>query len=207
MVHSGPAGVLDGVLHYRLAVASGSGRLGSGLARPPEATAYLVAGRVLADAVRSLGGARDRLVVGLSYARSRDPAIDTGAIAEDRALAVNTLGRTLVPFGENRITHLAGADLTLARGPLWLQAEVMYLRSRTTAGDAEASALGVSLEAAYTLPALPSAWPVAREHQRARRAAAEADQRRPRAVARQAPADPEHGAARDQRQVEVAVRG
>ncbi|MGE0397447.1 MAG: hypothetical protein AB7T06_12045 [Kofleriaceae bacterium] len=145
MVHSGPAGLLDGMVHYRLAVASGSGRLGSGISRPPAATEYLVAGRVLVDAGRFL-------VVGLSYARSRDPAIDTGVIANDRALAANTLGRTLVPFGDKRVTHLAGADVTFSRGPIWAQAETMYLRSHATVGDAHASSLGVSLEAGYTLP-------------------------------------------------------
>jgi len=152
MVHSSPAGVADGMVHYRLAVASGSGRLGSGIDRPPAATEYLIAGRVMVDAGRWLGGPRDRLVAGLSYARSRDPAIDTGTLATDRALAVNTLGRTLVPFGEKRVTHLAGADLTLARGPIWVQAETLYLRSRATDGDAHAEALGLSLEAGYTLP-------------------------------------------------------
>lgn len=154
MVHSGPAGLLDGMLHYRLAVVGGSGRLGTTIDRPPAATEYLVAGRLLVDAGRYIGGARDRLVAGFSYARSRDPAIDTGVIANDRALAANTLGRTLVPFGDKRVTHLGGADLTLSRGPLWVQAEVMYLRSRATMGPAEASALGLSLEAAYTLPVL-----------------------------------------------------
>lgn len=152
MVHSGPAGLLDGMLHYRLAITSGSGRLGSGIPRPPAATEYLVAGRVLVDLGRVLVAPRDRVVVGLSAARSRDPAIDSGVIASDRALAANTLGRTLVPFGDKRITHLAGADVTLARGPIWAQAEAMYLRSQATVGDAQASALGVSLEAAYTLP-------------------------------------------------------
>jgi len=152
MVHSGPAGLFDGRLHYRLAVASGSGRIGSGIERSPATTEYLVAGRVLVDAARFLAGPRARLVVGLSYARSRDPAIDTGVIANDRALAVNTLGRTLVPFGEKRVTHLAGADVTLSHGPFWAQAEAMYLRSHATVGDAQASALGLSLEAAYTLP-------------------------------------------------------
>lgn len=151
MLHSGPAGLFDGALHYRLAVTNGSGRLGSGVERPPATTAYLVAGRVLVDAGRVIGK-RDRLVLGLSYARSRDPAIDTGTPATDRALAANTLGRILVPFGDKRVTHLAGADLTLSRGPWWFQAETMYLRSRATVGDAEASALGLSLETAYTLP-------------------------------------------------------
>lgn len=152
MVHSPPAGLARGVVHYRLALASGSGRLGSGIDRPPEQTEYLVAGRVLVDAGRVIGGPQDRLVAGASYLRSRDPAIATGDLAADRALAVNTLGRTLVPFGEKRVTHLAGADLTLARGPIWAQAELLYLTSSATDGDAERAALGASLEAAYTLP-------------------------------------------------------
>lgn len=152
MAHSAPGGLLDGMLHYRLAVAGGSGRLGSGIDRPPETTQYLVAGRVMFDAGHLLGGARDRLVAGLSYARSRDPAIDTGVLANDRTLAANTLGRTLVPIGERRVTHLAGGDATLSRGPLWAQVEAMYLRSRATVGEAEASALGISVETGYTLP-------------------------------------------------------
>jgi len=150
MVHSGPAGLADGMVHYRLALASGSGRLGSGIERPPGATQYLIAGRVIVDAGRWLPN--PRLVAGLSYARSRDPAIDSGMLAADRALAVNTLGRTLVPFGDKRVTHLAGADLTLARGPIWAQAETLYLRSHATDGAAHAEALGFSVEAGYTLP-------------------------------------------------------
>lgn len=149
MVNSGPAGLADGLIHYRLAVASGSGRLGSGIERSPRATQYLIAGRVFVDVPRWILG---RVVAGLSYARSRDPAIDSGMPAADRALAVNTLGRTLVPFGDKRVTHLAGADLTLMRGPIWAQAETLYLRSRATDGAAQAKALGISLEAGYTLP-------------------------------------------------------
>ena len=167
MVHSGPAGLANGMVHYRLALASGSGRLGSGIDRPPGATEYLIAGRVLVDAGRWLAGPRDRLVAGLSYARSRDPAIDTGTLATDRGLAVNTLGRTLVPFGDKRVTHLAGADLSLARGPVWAQAETLYLRSHATDGDAHAEALGLSLEAGYTLPlALPLELQVAARGER-----------------------------------------
>lgn len=149
MAHSGPGGLVGGLLHYRLVAAGGSGRLGSEIHRPPAATQYLLAGRVMFDLLR---GSRDRILAGLSYARSRDPEIDTGAIARDRALAANTLGRTLVPFGEKRVTHLAGADATVSRGPFWAQAEMMYLRSHATVGDAQASALGLSLDAAYTLP-------------------------------------------------------
>lgn len=90
--------------------------VGSGIERPPGATQYLIADRVIVNIGRWLPG---RVLAGLSYARSRDPALDSGMPATDRALAVNTLGRTLVPFGDKRVTHLAGADLTLARGPIW----------------------------------------------------------------------------------------
>jgi hypothetical protein len=152
MVHSGPAGLANGAVHYRLAIASGGGRLGSGVDRPPARTEYLVAGRVLVDAGRLLAGPRDRLVAGVSYVRSRDPAIATGTPEGDRDLAASTLGRTLVPFGEKRVTHLAGADLTLALGPVWAQAETLYLRSDATESAAHRAALGASLEAGYTLP-------------------------------------------------------
>ena len=164
MVNSGPAGLANGLVHYRLALASGSGRLGSGVERPPGATQYLVAGRVIVDVRRWLPG---RVLAGLSYARSRDPAIDSGMPAADRALAVNTLGRTLVPFGDKRVTHLAGADLTFARGSIWAQAETLYLRSRATDGAAHAEALGFSFEAGYTLPlALPLALQLAARGER-----------------------------------------
>lgn len=155
MVHSGPAGLLDGVLHYRVAVVGGSGRLGTQIARPPDAVEYLIAGRIMADLSRELGP-RDRLVGGVSYAHSHDPAIDTGVMATDRALAANTLGRTLVPFGDPRITELAGADLTLSHGPVWVQGETMYLRSRSSDGTARTSASGSSVEAGYTLPVRPA---------------------------------------------------
>ena len=164
MVHSGPAGLANGLIHYRLALASGSGRLGSGIERPPGATQYLVAGRIIVDVGRWLPG---RVLAGLSYARSRDPAIDSGMPATDRALAVNTLGRTLVPFGNKRVTHLAGADLTFARGSIWAQAETLYLRSRATDGAAHAEALGISVEAGYTLPTeLPFALQLAARGER-----------------------------------------
>ncbi len=157
MVHSGPAGLADGLLHYRVVAASGSGRHGAGAARAPDAHAYLVGGRVLVDAgPRALGGAKDRLVGGVTLARSHDPAIDTGDAAADATLAAGVLGRTLAPIAVERDTMLAGADLTVARGPAWLQAETMYLRSRAVDGPAARDALGLSVEAAYALPARPA---------------------------------------------------
>lgn len=153
MIHTGPGGLADGLVHARVALAGGSGRLGNGVARAPAAGQYLVAARVVVDAGRRVfGGARDRLAVGASYLRSHDPAIDTGSPADDATLAAGTLGRTLAPIGVERVTSLIGADATVARGAAWAQAEAMYLRSRGVDDPARRDAAGVSVEVAWTLP-------------------------------------------------------
>ena len=154
MVHSGPAGLAEGLFHYRLAITNGSGRLGSGAERTPDRGMYLVAGRALVDVGRRwLGGSRDRLVAGATVVRSHDPAIDTGTPATDATLAAGTLGRTLAPIGFERVTVLAGGDLTFAHANVWVQAEALYLRSRAVDAPARRRALGASLEAAWQLPA------------------------------------------------------
>jgi hypothetical protein len=154
MVHSGTRGLFDGVVHYRLAVANGSGRLGVGQPRGlNEPERFLYAGRVIVDVGRLLfGGPRDRLVLGGSYARSRDPAIDTGDMQQDRTLADSILGRRLTPIARERETQLGGVDLTLAVAGFFAQAEWMYLDSVAIDGSAHARAHGASLELAYTLP-------------------------------------------------------
>ncbi|MBC7171968.1 MAG: hypothetical protein H5U40_06070 [Polyangiaceae bacterium] len=154
MVHSGPRGIANGVFHYRLAMAGGGGRLGSGVNQAPGAIGeFLFAGRVLFDAGRLfLNGASDRLVFGATYVRSHDPAIDTGTVSRDRELAANVLGRVLVPFGSERVTQLAGGDVTLSLAGWWAQAEMLYLHSRATDGSVQSESLGSSLEVGYTLP-------------------------------------------------------
>lgn len=153
MLHSGPRGLLDGTVHYRAAVMNGGGRLGVGASRGlDEPERFLYVGRVLVDAGRVVtGGARDRLVLAASYARSRDPAIDTGDAATDRTLADSVLGRRLVPFASERETQLVGADLTFAAAGFWAQAEWMFLDSvALVAGASHVHATGASLELAYT---------------------------------------------------------
>jgi hypothetical protein len=157
MLHSGPAGLADGLVHYRAVAASGSGRHGAGAARAPSAHAYLLGGRVIVDGgPRALGSVKDRLVGGLTLARSHDPAIATDDATTDAALAAGSLGRTLVPIALERDTTLAGADLTVLHGHVWLQAEAMHLRSRAVDGGAAHDALGFSVEAAYAVPARPA---------------------------------------------------
>lgn len=156
MLHSGPAGLAGGRVHLRLAVTSGSGRMGGGAARPPAAAQYLVAGRAMLDVGRDLFGPGARLLVGASLARSRDPAIATGSAATDATAAAGVLGRTLAPIGFERDTSLAGADLTFARGPAWAQAEAMFLRSDAIGDPARREALGISVEAAWRLPLRPA---------------------------------------------------
>lgn len=157
MVHSGPRGIADGLLHYRAVMASGGGRMGTGTSRAPGTPGdALYAVRVLFDAGRLLfDQPASRLALGASYVRSRDPAIDTGTAATDRSLATNVLGRTLVPYGLERVTQLVGADLTFAHRGIHAQAEMLYLHSKSTDATARAEALGASLEVAYTLPFRP----------------------------------------------------
>jgi hypothetical protein len=154
MVHSGTRGLFDGVLHYRLAIANGGGRIGVGQPRGlNEPERFLYAGRVLVDLGRLLfGGPRDRLVIAGSYLRSRDPAIDTGDPQTDRLQADSILGRRLAPIGTERETQVGGVDLTLSAAGLFAQAEWMYLDSVAVDGSAHSRAQGASLELAYTLP-------------------------------------------------------
>jgi hypothetical protein len=152
LLHSGARGVLDGALHYRLAVMNGGGRLGVGTARGlNEPERFLYVARVMVDLGRLVtGGPRDRLVLGGSYARSRDPGIDTGDVAADRALADSILGRRLTPLALERETQLGGIDLTFSAAGFWAQAEWMYLDSAAIGGSAHTRAQGASLELAYT---------------------------------------------------------
>jgi len=146
MLH-GPLAGQAGV-HYRLAFASGGGRIGSGQERAPDDHQYLVAGRVMYEH----RAASWRLLVGASGAASRDPAIATGTMAADAAIAAGVLGRTLAPIALDRTTLLGGGDVTLAAGPVTLQGEVMYLHSRADDDSITKRAFGASLEAAWTLP-------------------------------------------------------
>jgi hypothetical protein len=157
MVHSSPRGIADGVLHYWLAAANGAGRVGVGSARAPGPVQdYLYAARVLLDVGRLLlHGPQDRLALGATWARSHDPAINTGSLASDRSLAANTLGRTLAPIGSERDSQLLGADLTFARSGVWAQAELLYLDARAVGSATAREALGASVELAYTLPLRP----------------------------------------------------
>jgi hypothetical protein len=152
LVHSGARGVFDGVLHYRLAVMNGGGRLGISTPRGlNEPERFLYIGRVMVDVGRLVtGGPRDRLVLGGSYARSRDPGIDTGDLAADRVLADSILGRRLTPLGLERETQVGGVDLTFSASGFWAQAEWMYLDSSSVDGSAHTRSQGASLELAYT---------------------------------------------------------
>lgn len=158
MFHSGPRGIANGLLHYRAVVASGGGRMGVGTSRPPNEPAnFLYAGRILFEPSRLIfDDPSSRLVFGLSYARSHDPAIATGDAARDRSLATNILGRTLVRYDHERSTQIFGADLTLELRGVHAQAEIMYLNSKATdASTLKREAFGASLELAYTLPVHP----------------------------------------------------
>lgn len=157
MVHSSPRGIAHGLVHYWLAAANGAGRVGVGSARAPGPVQdYLYAARVLLDVGRLLlHGPQDRLALGATWARSHDPAINTGTLASDRSLAANTLGRTLAPIGSERDSLLLGADLTFARSGVWAQAEVLYLDARAVGSGTSREALGASVELAYTLPVRP----------------------------------------------------
>lgn len=154
LVHSGARGLFDGLLHYRAGLFDGGGRLGVGQVRAAsEPERVLVVARVLLDLGRLLfEGARDRLVLASSYARSRDPAIDTGEPLGDRVLADSILGRRLAPHAHERETQLLGLDLTLVVDGFWMQLEWMYLDSIALDGAAHVSAHGASLELAYTPP-------------------------------------------------------
>lgn len=155
MFHSSPRGIADGLVHYWLAAAGGGGRLGVGPSRAPgPVDEYLYAARVLVNPGRRfLRGPQDRLALGLSWARSVDPAIAAGGSS------ANVLGRALTQTAAARETQLLGADLTFAHAGVWAQAEVLYLRSRALGTEATREALGASVELAYTLPVRP--WDLA----------------------------------------------
>lgn len=157
MFHSGPRGIADGLVHYWLAATGGGGRVGVGASRAPgPVDEYLYAARVLVNPGRRfLRGAQDRLAVGASWARSQDPAINTGAAATDRSQAASVLGRTLTQLGVARVTNLVGGDLTFSHAGVWAQAEVLYLHSRAVSSGSVREALGASVELAYTLPVRP----------------------------------------------------
>ncbi len=154
MLHSGPRGVADGLLHYRAVVASGGGRAGVGTMRAPDsADEALYALRVVFDPGRLLfEPATSRLALGATYVRSHDPAIATGDAARDRSLAGNTLGRTLAPIASERVTQLVGGDLTFVHRGVHAQAELLYMHSESVDGSVRREALGASVELAYTLP-------------------------------------------------------
>ncbi|MCC6874812.1 MAG: hypothetical protein IT378_10945 [Sandaracinaceae bacterium] len=154
MLHSGDRGMLDGLLHYRFGIFGGGGRLGvTQPRRMDDLGEYLLSARVMLDVGRAVfGGARDRLMLGASYARVQDPAIDTGDPALDRQRASNLLGRTLVAIDLARETQLVGTDLTLSVRDVWAQAELMVLDSVPLGTGMHRTALGASVELAYRLP-------------------------------------------------------
>jgi hypothetical protein len=154
MLGSGDAGSIGQVVHHRLSITAGTGRLGVvAPALADDVRAPLYTARVLADFGRVLLGPRDRVAVGGTLAYTRDRAIDTTDAPTARRVAANTLGRTWTPIDVQRDALLAGADFTSwAAGP-WVQAEWMYLASRGVADrSAHRRATGGSLEIVYTLP-------------------------------------------------------
>lgn len=160
MLHSSARGIADGVFHYRLVAASGGGRAGVGASRAlDDLSKSLLSARVMVDLGRFLSDSRaDRLVLGTTYARSSDPAISSGDATRDRELAANVLGRTLVPINFERVTRLAGADLTFVYGPFYSQAELLYLHSKAEQAGAKREGFGTNLDLGYTLPLHP--WQV-----------------------------------------------
>ena len=160
MVHSSPRGIAGGLFHYRLAAASGGGRAGVGASRMlDDLTQSLLAARAIVDFGPLISAERaDRLALGMSYTHSRDPAIATGDAAHDRDLAANVLGRTLVPISFERVTQLAGVDLTFVYGPLYSQAELLYMHAKAVHASARRAGFGTNLDLGYTLPLHP--WQV-----------------------------------------------
>lgn len=152
MVGTGEEGLAGGVVHYRLAVTAGNGRLLIGdptLIR--DARDLLWVGRVLLDA-GPLIAPRTRLALGGTLAWTRDAAIDGADPVLARASAANQLGRVWTPFDRERETLLGGADLTFTHAGFFAQAEWMWLESRATDGSALRRSSAGSLELAYTLP-------------------------------------------------------
>lgn len=152
MIGTGEEGLAGGVVHYRLAVTGGNGRLLIGdptLAR--DARDLLWIGRVILDA-GPLIGPGVRLALGGTLAWTRDAAVTNTDPAAARADAANFLGRVWTPFDRERETLFGGADLTLSAAGVWAQAEWMWLESNATDGSARRRSTGGSLELAYTLP-------------------------------------------------------
>ncbi|MCS6857200.1 MAG: hypothetical protein NZM37_05775 [Sandaracinaceae bacterium] len=151
MLHSGDRGIADGILHYRLAVMNGGGRIGTSVRRPIDGIdRLLMVGRVLVDLGRLFTHSKDRVVVGVSYARVRDPAVEAENEEEAKEFADSMLGRRLVSYHQDRITQVIGADLTISLLGVWVQGEVMFLISTPTGGGERRQALGASLELAYS---------------------------------------------------------
>jgi hypothetical protein len=152
MFGSGDGGLADGLLHYRLAVASGNGRVAVGdPMRAENARDLLWIGRLIADVgPRIAPGVR--LALGGTAAFNRDPALDVTNAAAARATAANLLGRSWTPLGEARDTLLTGADLTFSNAQMWAQAEWMRLSSTPIAGGPARRSTGASLELGYKLP-------------------------------------------------------
>lgn len=152
MVGSGDGGLLGGFLHYRLAVASGNGRVAVGdPMRAENARDLLWIGRVILDAGPRIAPGT-RLALGGTVAYTRDPALDVSDAASARATAANLLGRAWAPLGEERDTLLTGADLTFSNTQMWAQAEWMRLSSAPTDGGPARISSGSSLELGYKLP-------------------------------------------------------
>jgi len=152
MLHSGNGGLANGLLHYRLAVASGNGRVT--IAEPLRAETaqdLMWTGRVIVDAGPRIAPGT-RLALGGTMAFTRDPALDITDLPAARRTAANLLGRTWVPLGQERDTLLSGADVTFSQGPVWVQAEWMRLNSAPTSGADPRRSMGTSLELAYKLP-------------------------------------------------------
>ncbi len=147
MVHSGASGFAEGVFQYNLAAFNGSGRIP--VAQPTgslELEEYLLVGRAVLDPAKAVAK-EVSTAVGLSYAYSRDGAIDSGNPDSDSATAVYHLGTTLAPFAEDRTTQLFGADISVGVGGLSAQLETVLLDSQGT--STEARVWGNSAQVAY----------------------------------------------------------
>ncbi len=152
MLGSGEGGLANGLLHYRLAVASGNGRVAVGEPmRAEHARDLLWIGRVIVDAGPRIA-AGTRLALGGTVAYTRDPALDVTNVASARSTAANLLGRTWTPLGEERDTLLVGADLTFSNPAFWAQAEWMRLSSAPVDGGPARVSSGTSVELGYRLP-------------------------------------------------------
>jgi hypothetical protein len=152
MIGSDEEGLFGRLLHFRLALAAGNGRLFDGDPLDVhDARDLLWVARAIVDVGPRLAEGT-RLALGGQLAWTRDPALDTRDLAAARARASSLLGRSWTPLDRERETMLAGADLTLSTAGVWAQAEWLLLESRPTDGSASRRATGASLELAYTLP-------------------------------------------------------